>query len=76
MCRCASNSTPRSWQKYPLRIGLSMSVKVDTTDRSGSLLPTTPARTQVAGTTMYDADAAAAAAAAEAVMRGATPPAP
>lgn len=67
---------PAQLEKYPLRIGLSMSVQVDTRDRSGSLLPTTANRSQVAGTTMYDTDAAAAAVAATAVMRGAPPTAP
>jgi len=61
---------------HPLRIGLSMSVKVDTTDRSGALLPTSATRTEVAGTSLYESDAAAAAAAADAVMRGTRPQAP
>ena len=67
---------PAQLAKYPLRIGLSTSVKVETTDRSGSLLPTQVAHAQVAGTTLYDADAAAAAAAADAILRGAQPAAP
>ncbi len=67
---------PAPLAKFPLRIGLSMSVQVNTADRSGALLPTAASRAEIAGTRMYEADATAAATAAAAVMRGATPTPP
>jgi membrane fusion protein (multidrug efflux system) len=60
-------------QQHPLRIGLSISVKVDTQDKSGDMLNRSVQQTQVAGTSLYDADVDAAAAAAEAVVRGGEP---
>jgi membrane fusion protein (multidrug efflux system) len=62
--------------KFPLRLGLSTSVRVDTTDRSGALLPSEAVHAQVAGTTLYDADAKAASAAAAAILQGKQPVAP
>ena len=45
---------PRELMAHPLRIGLSMNVKVDTHDRSGAMLATVPSLHAVAKTDVYD----------------------
>lgn len=60
-------------QKYPLRIGLSTDVKVDTSDRSGMVLAAAPATQAVASTDVYVQDLAAAEAEADAVIQANMP---
>ncbi|MES2490878.1 MAG: HlyD family secretion protein [Pseudomonadota bacterium] len=60
-------------QKYPLRIGLSTTVKVDTTDRSGAVLAVASAAQAVASTEVYVQDLAKAEAEADAVIRANMP---
>ena len=55
-------------KQHPLRVGLSTTVKVDTHDRSGAVLATTPASAPVAQTGVYDRDFAKAEAEAEAIV--------
>jgi membrane fusion protein, multidrug efflux system len=55
--------------KHPLRVGLSTAVKVDTHDRSGMVLSTSPATKPVAETKVYDQDFAKAEAEAEAIVQ-------
>ena len=45
---------PRQLETNPLRIGLSMNVRVDTRDRSGAMLATVPSTQPVAKTNVYD----------------------
>jgi len=56
-------------EKYPLRVGLSTEVKVDTHDRSGGVLAQASAPKAIAKTDVYTADTAAADAAADAIVR-------
>jgi membrane fusion protein, multidrug efflux system len=60
---------PKELAQHPLRIGLSMSVKVDTRDRSGRVLDSEPVSDVQEGTTAYATDIAAADAAAEAIIQ-------
>ncbi len=60
---------PKELAQHPLRIGLSMSVKVDTRDRSGRVLDSEPVSDVQEGTTAYATDTAAADAAAEAIIQ-------
>jgi membrane fusion protein (multidrug efflux system) len=62
-------------EKHPLRVGLSTGVKVDTHDRSGLVLSTSPATKPVAETKVYDQDFAKAEAEAEAIVRANLAPA-
>ena len=55
-------------EKYPLRIGLSTYVNVDTSDRSGSVLASAPSTAPVASTGVYEQDLAAAETEAETVI--------
>ena len=55
-------------EKYPLRVGLSTAVKVDTHDRSGRMLAEAGANTAVAQTDVYARDIAKADAEADAVV--------
>ncbi len=52
--------SPEDLQQHPLRVGLSMEVKVDIRDRSGSSLAAHPRTTPVAQTTLYDVNMPAA----------------
>jgi membrane fusion protein (multidrug efflux system) len=45
---------PKELEAHPLRIGLSMNVRVDTHDRSGAMLATVPSTQPVAKTNVYD----------------------
>ncbi len=45
---------PEDLQQHPLRVGLSMEVKIDIRDQNGSSLTTTPRTEPVAETTVYD----------------------
>jgi len=45
---------PKELEAHPLRIGLSMNVRVDTHDRSGAMLARVPATQAVAKTNVYD----------------------
>ena len=54
--------------RYPLRVGLSTTVKVDTHDRSGSVLPATTSVRPVADTDVYTRDREQAAVAADAII--------
>ena len=56
-------------EKYPLRVGLSTEVKVDTHDRSGAVLAQASASKAIAKTDVYTADSAAADAAADAIVQ-------
>jgi membrane fusion protein (multidrug efflux system) len=60
---------PKDLEKYPLRVGLSTDVKVDTHERSGQVLAKTPASRAVAKTDVYSADLAAADAAADSIVQ-------
>jgi membrane fusion protein (multidrug efflux system) len=60
---------PKELEKYPLRVGLSTEVKVDTHDRSGAVLAPATTSGSVAQTDVYTADAPAADAAADAIVR-------
>ncbi|HEX4482121.1 MAG TPA: HlyD family secretion protein [Rudaea sp.] len=55
--------------KYPLRVGLSTDVKVDTHNRDGQVLAKTPASRAIAKTDVYSADLAAADVAADAIIQ-------
>jgi membrane fusion protein (multidrug efflux system) len=55
--------------RHPLRVGLSSEVTVDTHDREGPVLATSPAKKTVAKTDVYAADLAAADAAADAIIQ-------
>ncbi|MBS0612109.1 MAG: efflux RND transporter periplasmic adaptor subunit [Proteobacteria bacterium] len=59
---------PRDLAKYPLRVGLSTTVKVDTHDRSGSVLPATASSRPIADTDVYARDREQATAAADAII--------
>jgi len=61
---------------HPLRLGLSMTVNVDTRDQSGAMLAAAASQRVVGATDMYERDAADAAAAATALIEGRTPSAP
>jgi len=58
----------RQLEKYPLRVGLSTAVKVDTHERSGRMLAEAGANTAVAQTDVYARDIAKADAEADAVV--------
>jgi membrane fusion protein (multidrug efflux system) len=60
---------PKELAEHPLRIGLSMTVKVDTRDRSGLVLASEPVSDVQEGTTAYATDIAAADAAADAIIQ-------
>jgi membrane fusion protein (multidrug efflux system) len=59
---------PQQLEKSPLRVGLSTSVRVDTHDRSGRVLPAAPASTPVAETSVFARDLARAEAEADAII--------
>jgi membrane fusion protein (multidrug efflux system) len=63
------NLDEKELQDHPLRIGLSTNVKVDTRDRSGTVLASAPGTRAVASTEVYVQDLAAAEAEADAVIR-------
>jgi len=56
-------------EKYPLRVGLSTEVKVDTHDRNGAVLAQAAASKAIANTDVYTTDGAAAEAAADAIVQ-------
>jgi len=56
-------------EKYPLRVGLSTEVKVDTHDRNGAVLAQAVASKAVAQTDVYTADGTAADSAADAIVQ-------
>ena len=56
-------------EKYPLRVGLSTEVKVDTHDRNGAVLAQAAASKAIAKTDVYTTDGAAAEAAADAIVQ-------
>ena len=56
-------------EKYPLRVGLSTEVKVDTHDRNGAVLAQAVASKAVAQTDVYTSDTAAAESAADAIVQ-------
>ena len=56
-------------EKHPLRIGLSTAVKVDTHERNGPVLASSPAAKAVAETDVYSSDFAKAEAEADVVVR-------
>ena len=60
--------SPEDLAKHPLRIGLSSTVTVDTHDRSGAMLASTPSASVGASTDVYTADLARASAAVEAII--------
>jgi membrane fusion protein, multidrug efflux system len=60
---------PKDLEKYPLRVGLSTDVKVDTHNRDGQVLAKTPASRAVAKTDVYSADLAAADNAADSIIQ-------
>ncbi len=62
-------------EQHPLRVGLSTAVKVDTRDRSGTMLATAPATKPVAETDVYANDFAKAEAEADAIVRANLAPA-
>ncbi len=55
-------------KKFPLRIGLSSTVKVDTHDRTGSVLPAAPSTRPMADTNVYTRDMTQGAAAADVII--------
>jgi membrane fusion protein (multidrug efflux system) len=59
---------PEDLAKYPLRVGLSLTVAVDTHERSGSVLAAAPAKRPVADTDVYTRDLDKGAAAAEEII--------
>jgi membrane fusion protein (multidrug efflux system) len=59
---------PGQLQKYPLRVGLSTAVKVDTHERSGRMLADAGSSAAVAQTDVYVRDIAKADAEADAVV--------
>jgi membrane fusion protein (multidrug efflux system) len=56
-------------EKYPLRVGLSTEVKVDTHDRNGAVLAQAAASKAIAKTDVYTTDGAAADSAADAIVQ-------
>ena len=56
-------------EKYPLRVGLSTEVKVDTHDRSGAVLAQATASHTIARTDVYTSDSGAADSAADAIIQ-------
>jgi membrane fusion protein (multidrug efflux system) len=60
---------PKELAEHPLRIGLSMTVKVDTHDRSGLVLASEPVSDVQESTSAYTTDIAAADAAADAIIQ-------
>jgi membrane fusion protein (multidrug efflux system) len=60
---------PKELAQHPLRIGLSMTVNVDTHDRSGKVLDSEPVSDVQENTTAYATDTAAADAAADAIIK-------
>ena len=56
-------------EKYPLRVGLSTEVKVDTHDRNGAVLAQATASKAIARTDVYTTDSTAAEAAADAIVQ-------
>jgi len=56
-------------EKYPLRVGLSTEVKVDTHDRNGAVLAQATASKAIAQTDVYTSDTAAADSAADAIVQ-------
>ena len=60
---------PKDLEKYPLRVGLSTDVKVDTHERGGQVLAKTPASRAVSKTDVYSADLAAAEVAADSIIQ-------
>ena len=56
-------------EKYPLRVGLSTEVKVDTHERSGAVLAQAAASKAIAKTDVYTTDSAAADSAADAIIQ-------
>jgi membrane fusion protein (multidrug efflux system) len=60
---------PKELEKYPLRIGLSTDVKIDTHERGGQVLARTPASRSIAKTDVYSADLASADAAADSIVQ-------
>jgi membrane fusion protein (multidrug efflux system) len=60
---------PKELEKYPLRVGLSTEVKVDTHDRSGAVLAQATASNAISKTDVYTADSGAADAAADAIVQ-------
>jgi len=59
---------PEDLAKYPLRVGLSVTVEVDTHDRSGSVLASAPSTRPAADTNVYTRDLDKGAAAAEEII--------
>jgi membrane fusion protein (multidrug efflux system) len=59
---------PRQLEKTPLRVGLSTSVRVDTHERAGRVLPAAPVATAIAETSVYARDLANAEAEADAIV--------
>jgi membrane fusion protein (multidrug efflux system) len=60
---------PKDLEKYPLRVGLSTDVKIDTHDRGGQVLAKTPSSRAVSKTDVYSADLAAAEVAADSIIQ-------
>jgi len=60
---------PKDLEKYPLRVGLSTDVNVDTHERNGQVLAKTPSSRAIAKTDVYSADLAAADAAADSIVQ-------
>jgi len=60
---------PKDLEKYPLRVGLSTEVTVDTHDRGGQVLAQAASKHTVTRTDVYSADLASADAAADAVVQ-------
>jgi membrane fusion protein (multidrug efflux system) len=60
---------PKELDQHPLRVGLSTAVKVDTHERKGPVLATSPTTKPVAETDVYDRDFAKAEAEADAIVR-------
>jgi membrane fusion protein (multidrug efflux system) len=67
---------PAQLQQRPLRVGLSLSVEVDTHDRSGAVLARAATPAPVAETTVYARDFARAEAEAAAIVAANLPAAP
>ena len=61
---------PSDLKKYPLRVGLSSTVTVDTHERSGNVLAATSSTRPVADTDVYTRDLAQAGATADAIVAG------
>jgi membrane fusion protein (multidrug efflux system) len=60
---------PKELEKYPLRVGLSTEVKVDTHERGGAVLAQATASKAIAKTDVYTSDAAAADSAADTIIQ-------